>query len=630
MGRSMLALTVCLRSSFLAALVLVSLSGSGWAQDVAASRPPDLKRDYDAAQQLQQAGNLSAAAAQYRVFVSEALGELASGYAQAGNAARADALFDEALAVAPDSAVLRLHAAQAALAEGNDSRAQSLAAGALTAFAKEVKAAQAGHGAKPAESQVALAYQIQGRALFKQNQDKAARALLEKAVDLDPNFDNGYALAVVCLDMEDGACATQLFREMEASFGNTAGLHMEFGLAYGNSDFAGKAISEFKKAIALDNRLPEAHYALAAAYLASGQSNALADAVAELKQQLAITPNDALSCAALGHLYVSERRYADAAPYLKHAIALDPSSPDGYLYLGQMQYDTNHPAEAEAALRKAIALTTNPARNHYQIEKAHYLLGRLLARAGKQQEAAAQMKIVQAMMARTLTRARNRMIGAPDEDGHTPAGMASGSVTLAMPKNAKEAAAHSRHAQAVADFEKQLAPVLADSYNNLGAIAAGGGHYGSAFEDFKRAGQWDPQMPGVDLNLGHAAFMSSHFDVAATALEHYLKAHPQDGGIRVPLALSLYHTGKYAEVVTTLAPEIATAGRVPQVEFVYADSLVRTGKRDAGVPLLEALEKEHPEITDVHAALARAYASEGRAAKAARERRLAGQSAPKP
>lgn len=622
--RIMLAVTVPSRTLLITILLLASSGGYGVAQSAPAHSVLNLKHEYDAAERLQQAGHLSAASAQYRAFVSAAVGELAYGYAQAGDAARADALFKEAMELAPDDAGLLIHAAQAAFVESDYPRAGMLATRALGVLAGDAKAAEAGHGAKPAAARIALAYQIQGRALFKQNNDKAARVALEKAVDLDPDFDNGYALAVVCLDMDDGACAARLFHEMEASFGNTAALHMEIGLAYGNSDFAAKAIPEFKQAIALDSRLPEAHYALAAAYLASAQGNSMADAIAELKKQLAITPKDAMSLAALGHLYVAERQYAEAAPCLKQAIALDPKNPDGYLYLGQMEYDTNHPAEAEAALRKAIALTTDPARNHYQIEKAHYLLGRLLARAGKHEEAQAEMKIVQVMMAHTLAEAKNRLSGTPDASA--PAMMASAEVTLAAPKSARKPARNTQHAQAVAAFEKQLAPALATSYNNLGAMAASGSKYDAAFQYFERAKQWNPGMPGLDLNLGHAAFMSSHFAEAVTPLERYLKAHPQDDGIRAPLALSLYHVGRYGDVVEMLRPVMPAGGRAPQIAFIYADSLARTGNTSEGVAMLRSLEVKYPHIADVHRALARVYAAEGRAAGAARERLLAAQS----
>ncbi|MGI4830724.1 MAG: hypothetical protein ACRYFU_21395 [Janthinobacterium lividum] len=37
-------------------------------------------------------------------------------------------------------------------------------------------------------------------------------------------------------------------------------------------------------------------------------------------------------------------------------------------------------------LQRSIALTTDPARNGYQVQKAHYLLGRLLLKSGKTDE----------------------------------------------------------------------------------------------------------------------------------------------------------------------------------------------------------------------------------------------------
>ena len=103
------------------------------------------------------------------------------------------------------------------------------------------------------------------------NRDQEARKELETAAALDPNFQNEYDLALVCLDLDDDKCAVQIFDGIEASVGDSPALHMMFGRAYGNSDFTPRAVAEFKKVIEEDPHYPNAHYCVAAALLAAGE-----------------------------------------------------------------------------------------------------------------------------------------------------------------------------------------------------------------------------------------------------------------------------------------------------------------------------------------------------------------------
>ena len=225
---------------------------------------------------------------------------------------------------------------------------------------------------------------------------------------------------MVCLDLDDENCAAQVFSGLEAARGDSPALHMQFGLAYGNSDFTPHAVTEFKKVIAEDPHYPGAHYSVAAALLAAGEDEkTLQEAEAELKQELAISPNDFLTYAALGKIEASYRRYPEAESYLKRAIALNPKNPDAFLYLGQMYFDTNRPTEAEANLRRAIALTTDVSRNHYQIQKAHFLLGRILMQKHQEDAAHAEMQIAHAFADKALSKDKSQLAGMLD---NKPAG----------------------------------------------------------------------------------------------------------------------------------------------------------------------------------------------------------------
>lgn len=606
------------------AALLIALC-AGCALPLQADGPPpqgaSLQEHYDAAEQLLKANQLDQAAAQFRSFLSEAIGELAVGQAHMGDYAKAEPLLDEALELAPDSAQLRLEFASASLLDGDIAEAQMLSAAFLTDFPSASAAS------------LAQAHQIQGRALLRTNHDKEGRKELETAFALNPTFANGYDLAVACLDMDDEKCAVQLFGDMEKSIGDTAELHMLFGRAYGNSDFAPRAVTEFKKAIADNPRQRGAHYCLAAAMLATGGDEAtLQAAVAELKQELTISPNDSLTYAALGKIAATHLQYDEAERYLKRATALDPKSPDAFLYLGQMYFDTHDYAHAEPALRSAIRLTADPSHNRYQIQKAHYLLGRILMQQHHEEQAHAEMQTSRDLANKVLSSDKSELAGMlasasaptvpglPTPDPGVPAAdQAVPSPALAAPDstrpgNADPAAARTYHA-----LEKQLAPVIADCYNNLGAITAGKSDFNGALDYFKRAGAWNPHLEGLDYNLGHAAFMASQFADAVAPLTRYVAAHPDNSSIRNALAISQFMARDYKGCVTTLKHVADLSAEIPQIQFVYADSLVKTGEVAAGKERLASLEAAHPEIPDVHRGLGEAFEQEGDTQNALRE-----------
>src|SRR5271170_288979 len=86
-----------------------------------------LRQHYIDAQELQRVGKLNEAAEQYRAFLADALGGLAMGYGLVRDYAQAAPLFDEALALEPDSPSLLLDYAQTALMLGDLAHAKTLA-----------------------------------------------------------------------------------------------------------------------------------------------------------------------------------------------------------------------------------------------------------------------------------------------------------------------------------------------------------------------------------------------------------------------------------------------------------------------------------------------------------------------
>ena len=553
-----------------------------------------LQQRYEAAQHFQAAHQLDQAAQQYCIFIADALGQIAIAESHAGDYEQAAGYFDEALRLVPQFPMLQLEYARAALDSGNLDHAKLLATGVIQGYPGSTKAEAGAHA-------------ILGRVLLKMDKDTEARQEIEQAVALDPTFENGYELAVADLDLGDGKAAAKIFAEMLASFGDTAAIHLYFGQAYGSSDFPDDAVREFNQAIAKDDHLPGVHYSLAAAYLSTAGDAKLPDAEAELRKEIAVSPQDAAAYAALGHLLAVQHHDAEAESDLKRATELNPRNPDAFLYLGQFYADLKRPADAEPALRQSIALTSDPSRNAYQVQKAHYLLGRLLLQSGQSDVGKQEMAASQALMQQGLARDQNRLSDylQQKKTARADAGMGPQMPMAAEQKPTDPVAAHQMEA-----FEKEMSPAIADSYNNLGAIAGSQGDYRGALRAFEHAAEWNPALPGLDYNWGRAAFAAGAFGQAVGPIGRYLRVHPDDEGARTVLGLSQFMEKDYANARQTLQPLEGKSTEPPQVQYAYAKSLVETGDSRNGIAQLLALEKADPQAAEVHCALGEAYAAE--------------------
>ncbi len=373
------------------AVTLLSLPLQAQTRHATSTSP--LSQHYHAAQAAMAHGDKDTAAYEWRMFLTDALGEIAINDAHAGRYRKAGSYFEQALTFAPHSSVLLLEYAEAALHDGDLDTARSLAEQVTHQYPQNAK----GH-------------MLLGQVLLKEDKNGAARTQFESAATLDPTFAAGYDLAVACLNLGDAKCANSTFAEMRASFGDTAAFDLYMGQAYLNSDFQNSAVDAFKAAIAKDTHLPGAHYSLAAADLVTGAG--VDKAVKELQEEIAFQPHEAVAYAALGHLQEGQHQFAEAEANLKRAVALAPDDPDAYLYLGQLYDGQKRAPEAEAALRRSIELTTDVSRNHHQVQRAHYLLGRLLLRSGDTAAGQKEIGISQSLMHSSLNEARARLAGA--------------------------------------------------------------------------------------------------------------------------------------------------------------------------------------------------------------------------
>ncbi|MGA7831854.1 MAG: tetratricopeptide repeat protein [Terracidiphilus sp.] len=559
------------------------------------SSTPGLMSYYEAAQNFQENNDLEQASQQYQLFIANALDYLGSARASAGDYAKSSAYFDEALRLAPNHSSIQLDYAEVALAAKDLPRAKQVAESAVAA--------------KPADDR---AHRILGRVLLKAGDSNGAKLQLEKAVAIDPNFTNGYALASAYLALKDKEHAAALFHEMQLSLGDKAALHMEFGLAYGEAGFPEEAIEEFKKTIQRDAKFPGAHYSLGASYLLSMGEIDFPKAVAEFQKELQVNPNDFLSHAELGYVALSQHRLPDAENELVRAAALNPTDPDVYMSLGQLYLQTDRSTEAEAALRKTIALTTDTAHNNYQVQRAHYLLARLLLQSNRADEGKQEMQASQDLLAISARHNQGQAHGMSENGiGGDLQWRDSKNLTLIDPQ------ALSR----VQATEQQLGLSIADSYNNMGAIAATNKDYAAASQSFENAYKWNPSLDGLDKNWGKAAFYGHLYSEAVAPLDRYLSQHTDDDVARSYLGISLFSVHDFSRAATILEPLASRFDATPALTYVYVQALMETEDLDSGIAQLKALTAKFPQNAVYHRELGKALTRKHDYAEAAIELR---------
>jgi tetratricopeptide (TPR) repeat protein len=561
--------------------------------------PPDtLQQHYDAARTFGISGDQEHAGIEYKAFLGEALRRTANARAKEGKPGEAIDLFSDAVAIAPDNPEVRLDFAVLYLDRQNFDAAKQ----------------QAGEAARLAPDNTRAQY-ILGRAFYGLDDFAGAKPHLEAAVAAKPNFEMGYALALDYLELKDLNRARLLFDEMITGLGDSAPLHIYFGHAYWLTSNFEKAIAEYKLALAKNPKVPQAHFFLGIAYLSRDEDKGWDEAAQEQREEIKNSPNDFRPHYELGNIALKQHRADEAERELKRASELDPDNPDPLISLGEIYAGQNRPQEAEAAMRKAIALTSDVSRAGYQINRAHYVLGRVLVQTGHREEGAKELKISAELRERTHPEVRN---GANDTEISRSAQQTEVHVDEKGP-TAKDSGANDSGAKdqfSAADQQRldayldQLKPGIADAYNNLGVAAASRKDFAAALEDFRKASKWDPALATLDRNLGMAAFYAGQYDQAIPPLYRQLQQKPDDVRVRAALALSYFSTEKYAPTLETLNPVKDQVGDDPGLALAYAVSLVKTNQYDEGMARLKALEQSSPDSAGVHVAIGEAFADQ--------------------
>lgn len=564
-----------------------------------------LARHLSAAETFQLSGDLERADEENRAIVAIALARL-------GAIAIRERRLQWAVQLLGDS-----------LAEHDDPEARTDLAIAHMRLLEVDKALTEARAALVLDEKNARAHHVLGKLLYMKADYADARRELERVVVIEPDLDAAYTLGMTYLRLKQIERAKLLFEEMQTALDNSANAHLLFGRAYEETGFSAEAEGEFRKALAIDGKAPRAHFYLGYVILQHGGSERLGQAREEFERELQLDPQSVYSNFFLGILAATENDHNKAIRYLLETTRLNPLLGEAHLYLGQSQAELGD-AGAEKSLRRAIELTTDVSHNNYQIKKAHFVLGRLLLKAGKQGEAEKELAVAKDLQSKSLESSREdlneilaQVVKSKNEIG-TPTHVASAIAnrTEDNPKTAEdrgddvvlieESPLDTDQAAKYQELKDKLSEILAQAFHNLAVSATQRGQLAVSLQQFATAAKWKADLPGLDRNWGIVSFRAGQYETAIPLLSRQVKAFPDDALTRRMLGVSYYLTQTFPKVVETLRPLEPRITADPELAYLYGVSLIQVAEHKEARKLFESLSAQNPK-----SAQARFYAAQG-------------------
>jgi len=176
--------------------------------------------------------------------------------------------------------------------------------------------------------------------------------------------------------------ATQAYFRLYQADPNSYRVHQLMGdleAAKGND---GKAIEEYRAAVAAKPSVPNLHYSLGHLLWKDLKTD---EARKEFNAELELNPRHAGALHDLGNTYLLEHQPGKALAYLNRALAVEPADPDIHRDLGTAYADLHDYAKAEAEFKAAIAGD--------QDGSVHYKLARVYQAKGQKESAAREFEI---------------------------------------------------------------------------------------------------------------------------------------------------------------------------------------------------------------------------------------------
>jgi tetratricopeptide (TPR) repeat protein len=130
---------------------------------------------------------------------------------------------------------------------------------------------------------------------------------------------------------------------------------------------ADQAVRALKDILAVDPGSAEAHLLLGIAYRTLGAADLMGEAVAELRQALALNPAFVPARFYLAHIYLDLGRRERAREELEAALVQTPGNPQFLTLLGEVERQLNNPRRALEVLKQALQIDESSAQGHYYL-----------------------------------------------------------------------------------------------------------------------------------------------------------------------------------------------------------------------------------------------------------------------
>src|SRR5258705_7068673 len=462
---------------------------------------------YERAEALRRSGDLVAAEAEYKTILGEAYFNLGRVSAAQPNYPESVRALEAAAVYSPDSYAVLLELAIA-----------------YFHLEQYEKALEPLSRAVDKDPNSAGAHHMLGKTYFMLGNFDKAIAELQSALSKTPNdYDIAYTLGLAYLKRREFPAARKIYDQMVVQLGNKPQLRVLIGRAYRETGFLPEAIDEFKKAVALDPAFPRVNFYLGLTYLLKDGADKLGDAEQEFKIELSEHPNEFFANYYLGIAATVQRKWDVALQYLLKAAEIEPDNPDPYFFLGQAYGGLEKHNLAIEVLKKSIALNPNLKHNDYQVTNAHYRLGQSLMKVGRTEEGEKELKMAAQLKTAAFKRDEAKIQAFTSSQENKLSELVAPEGVIA---NAPSSDLTTRATlQKDADFYQK---VVAAAHNNIGSLRAERQDFRGAAEQFRLASQWDPQLQGINFNLGLASYKAEMYREALGPLESELKAHPEN------------------------------------------------------------------------------------------------------
>lgn len=231
------------------------------------------------------------------------------------------------------------------------------------------------------------AQQLLGLSYYLGGHPAQAIPLLEKVQAWFPraNVDASYILGICYIQTKDYPQARKAFAKMFDVPSDSAASYLFTARMLLRQEFDPVAEEYAQKAVALDPKLPLAHFLLGELYLYKSR---LPEAIAEFQKELALNPAHAATYYKLADAYSRIQKFEDAERLLQRSIWLDSTSTGPYILMGKVLEKKGEFELAVRSLQRAAAMDPNN-------PTTHHLLGQAYRDMGKKEEAENELKLAE-------------------------------------------------------------------------------------------------------------------------------------------------------------------------------------------------------------------------------------------